>query len=151
MADGLANLLSAGLLSGAETGLAARALLALCLAGAIAVILQHSARDGRETVRQMFLLAAALYLLSPSQFPWYFVWIAPFLCIFPVRGLMLAGALLPLHYLYFHFAARDLEDIYRHGIVWLIWLPVWTVLLADWARARGPAHPFNEEHYASQS
>ncbi len=151
VAEWLVGMLSPALLMGVEPGVAARALLAIALGGAGVMILRKSAQDGRQTVHQMFLLVAALYLLSPSQFPWYFVWIAPFLCIFPVRGLMLAGALLPMHYLYFHFAARDLEDIYRHGIVWLIWLPVWAVLALDMARGRITTHSFSEEDYASQS
>ncbi|MCP5081474.1 MAG: DUF2029 domain-containing protein [Alphaproteobacteria bacterium] len=149
VAEWFANMVPGGLLQGVESGFVARALLVIALAGTIAFIVQKKARDGRETVHQMFLIAAALYLLSPSQFPWYFVWIAPFLCLFPVRGLMLAGALLPLHYLYFHFAARDLEDTYRHGIVWLMWLPVWAVLAVDMVRARTAMSQLSEERYAS--
>ena len=84
------------MVTGAESGMAARALLTIALAGTIACIVWKKAEDGRETVHQMFLIAAAVYLLSPSHFPWYFVWIAPFLCLYPVRGLMLAGALLPM-------------------------------------------------------
>ncbi|NNF78194.1 MAG: DUF2029 domain-containing protein [Rhizobiales bacterium] len=151
VAEWFANMLPDGLVHGVNGGFAARALLVLALAGTIAFIVQNKARDDRETVHQMFLIAAAVYLLSPSHFPWYFVWIAPFLCLFPVRGLLLAGALLPLHYLYFHFAALDLEDTYRHGIVWLMWLPVWAVLAVDTVRARAALNQVNEERYASQS
>ncbi|MEM8687168.1 MAG: glycosyltransferase 87 family protein [Pseudomonadota bacterium] len=151
VAEWVVHLAPQTVLNAVDPGMLTRGLLAALLAGAFLVILHRRACNGRETVWQMFALAAALYLLSPSQFPWYFVWIAPFLCVFPVRGLLLAGALLPLHYLYFHFAARDLEDAYRHGIVWLIWLPVWALLLFDWVRARAATTPLKEENYASQS
>lgn len=135
----------------ADSGMAARAVLAAALAATIACIVWKKAENGRETVRQMFLIAAAVYLLSPSHFPWYFVWIAPFLCLFPVRGLMLAGALLPMHYLYFYYAASDAEDIYRNMIVWLMWLPVWAVLVVDTVRARAATPQLKEEPYASQT
>ena len=151
VAEWLVNMAPDALLGAVEPGLLARALLAGLLAAAFTAILRRKARDGRETVYQMFCIAGALYLLSPSQFPWYFVWIAPFLCVFPVRGLVLAGALLPMHYLYFHYAAYDLEDAYRHGIVWLIWLPVWALLATDWIRNRTFTPQLSEEHYASQS
>ncbi len=151
VAEWLVHLAPHAVLSAVDPGLLTRGLLAAVLAAAFVTILRRKARDGRESVWQMFALAGALYLLSPSQFPWYFVWIAPFLCIFPVRGLLLAGALLPLHYLFFHFAARDIEDAYRHGIVWLIWLPVWALLLFDWLRDRATPTPVKEESYASQS
>lgn len=151
VAQWLVNLLPSALLFGIEASAAARALLVIVLAGSFAVILKRRADDRLETVHQMFLLAAALYLLSPSQFPWYFVWIAPFLCLFPVRGLILAGTVLPLHYVYFHFAARDLEDTYRFGVVWLIWLPVWALLAWDGLRSRSAPNRLSEERYASQS
>ncbi len=151
VAEWLVHLGPQAVLDAFDPGLLTRGLLAAMLAAAFIAVLHRKARDGRETVWQMFALAGALYLLSPSQFPWYFVWIAPFLCIFPVRALLLAGALLPLHYLYFHFAARDMEDTYRHGVVWLIWLPVWALLLADWLRDRSATSHIKEESYASQS
>ena len=151
VAEWLVHLAPHAVLSAVDPGLLTRGLLAAVLAAAFVTILRRKARDGRESVWQMFALAGALYLLSPSQFPWYFVWIAPFLCIFPVRGLLLAGALLPLHYLFFHFAARDIEDAHRHGIVWLIWLPVWALLLFDWLRDRATPTPVKEESYASLS
>ena len=111
--------------------LAARGLLGLALLATIAAVCRRAADRPAEMLRRMFLIAAALYLLSPSQTPWYFLWVAPFLCFFPVRGLLLAGALLPLHYLYFHFALLEQEALYRYSVVWLIWLPVWAVLLFD--------------------
>ncbi len=139
----------AGIVAGADSGVIARALLVLILASAIGWIVRRKAADGEHILHQMFLVTAALYLLSPSQFPWYFLWVAPFLCIFPVRGLMLAGALLPLHYLYFHYSARDIADTYRYGIVWFMWVPVWAVLVTDALRAHGALRLFGKERYAS--
>ena len=115
---------------------AARGLLALILLAVTGVTLKRSAERAEDILRQLFVIAAAIYLLLPSQFAWYFVWIAPFLCLFRVRGLLLASALVPFHYLYFYFDARDLKHIYINGVVWLIWLPVWGLLVYDLVRHR---------------
>ncbi|MGI9463242.1 MAG: hypothetical protein ACR2OM_04850, partial [Aestuariivirgaceae bacterium] len=116
-------------------------LLALMLVLAIAVICRSRAAGDPAVVFRLFLISAAVCLLSPSMFPWYFLWVLPFLCFYRVRGLLLLGVLMPFHYLYFHFAARDLEDIYNQGMVWLIWLPVWTVLAYDTGRALAGRRP----------
>jgi len=111
-----------------EIPLVSRLVLGLVLMLFITALCFRFARNADENIWRMFLIIAAIYLLAPSHTPWYFIWLAPFLCIYPIRGLMLAGALIPLHYTYFHFAVRDMEDFYHHGIVWLIWLPVWALL-----------------------
>ncbi len=119
-----------------NTSLMARLLIALIASAAILVICARRAPDLFTVLWRMFLIAAVIYVMSPSQTPWYFLWIAPFLCIFPVRGLLLASVTLPLHYLYFHLALHDLEALYRTGVVWVIWLPVWALLFFDAIIAR---------------
>ena len=114
-----------------QAPLMARLILGLVALVAILMICARRAPDQSAVLWRMFLIATTIYLLSPSQTPWYFVWVAPFLCIFPVRGVLLASALLPLHYVYFHFALLDLETIYRNVVVWIIWVPVWTLLVFD--------------------
>jgi len=108
-----------------------RVLLGLLLIGFIGSICLRYAEDPNEMIWRMFLIIAAIYVLAPSHTPWYFIWLAPFLCFYPIRSFMLAGALIPLHYTYFHFASRDMEEIYHYGIVWLIWLPVWLLLCIE--------------------
>ena len=109
----------------------ARFLLVLTLLFFIGAVSFKSAANWAMVMKRMFLITAAIYLLSPSNTPWYFIWIAPFLCFFPVKGLMLAGALIPLHYLFFHFNVRGQGEIYHDLIIWLIWLPVWGLLITD--------------------
>jgi alpha-1,6-mannosyltransferase len=53
------------------------------------------------------LIVAGVFLLSPTQFPWYYVWMIPFLVIRPRYALLVLSALLPLYYLRFYFQARD--------------------------------------------
>jgi alpha-1,6-mannosyltransferase len=80
---------------------------------------------------------AALFLLSPTQFPWYFTWFAPLLALVPSRGLLLLTFTLPLYYLKFYLDARGQVQLFHHGVVWLEFVPVWLLLLWDWERGRG--------------
>ena len=119
-----------------EIPLISRLLLALVLLATIAFICLKPAKAPEQMIWRMFLIAVAIYLLAPSNTPWYFLWIAPFLCFFTSRGLLLAGALIPLHYAFFHFSIRGMPELYQNGIVWLIWLPVWVLLLYDFIKPK---------------
>lgn len=112
-------------------GLVAGALAAWCL------LLARRAADGpAETVRRCLLVVAALFLLSPTQFPWYYLWLLPLLALRPLAPLLWLSALLPLYYLRFWCSARGLSDLYDYGLVWLIYLPVWAGLLWQWRWGR---------------
>lgn len=119
-----------------EIPLVSRLLLAFVLLSSIALICFQKASDESGMIWRMFFITTAIYILSPSNTPWYYIWIAPFLCFFPSRGLFLAGVLIPLHYLFFHFSVRGDPQFYQEGIVWLIWLPVWALLLYDYVKPR---------------
>ena len=41
----------------------------------------------RLTLFSFSLISFALFLLSPAQFPWYFVWVAPFFSLLPFVGI----------------------------------------------------------------
>ena len=118
-----------GWITGGNSPFLARAILAVIWIGIALWACLHLAKGKEDVAWRIFILCAALYLLSPSQTPWYFLWILPFLCIFPVKPLFLAGSLIPMHYLFFALSIRGMEEIYRYGIVWAIWLPVWGALI----------------------
>lgn len=82
------------------------------------------------------LVVSAVFLLSPTQFPWYYLWMLPFLAIRPRPSLLLLSALLTLYYLRFHFKARGSAWIFDYYIVWLEYIPVWLLLLSEWLKAR---------------
>ncbi len=86
--------------------------------------------------RGLCWIVAALFLLSPTQFPWYFVWLLPFLTITPNRALLGLTFVLPLYYLRFYFDARDMVDVFHNQIVWLEFGPILLWLLFDGYRAR---------------
>jgi len=82
--------------------------------------------------KRCLLILAAVFLFSPTQFPWYYVWLIPFLAVRPWSPLLVLTALLPLYYLRFYFAARDRAAIFDYGIVWLEYIPVWWLLIREW-------------------
>jgi alpha-1,6-mannosyltransferase len=88
-----------------------------------------------EFYQRSLLVIAGLFLLSPTQFPWYYVWLLPLLAIRPRWSLLLLTALLPLYYLRFHFSAMDRVAIFDNGIVWVEYAPVWGLLLWEWIRS----------------
>jgi alpha-1,6-mannosyltransferase len=141
----LANLASKVLapLGLAETtpGVIVRGMLAAGI-GCFALWVCRRPIDGAQDLMQRAgLITAALYLVSPAQFPWYAIWMMPFLCFRPWLGLMAITALVPIYYAAFYFIARDTHEIFRTYIVWLIWVPVWSLLAHEYWRSRSNDHP----------
>ena len=86
--------------------------------------------DGRA--RGMLLLTATLFLLSPTQFPWYFLWLLPFLTAFPRPSLLSLTALLPLYYVRFYCQhVLGNAGYFHYGIVWVEYAPVWGLIIAE--------------------
>jgi len=93
-------------------------------------------RKYKETdlfTKSMFIVAFA-FLLSPTQFPWYYTWLLPLLAIKPRFSLLLLTALLPMYYLRFYFRPRDQFDIFVNVIVWIEFVPVWALILWEWRK-----------------
>ena len=90
------------------------------------------AGDADQLCSRFMVLTAAVFLLSPTQFPWYYTWLVPFLVVTPSPALLLLTALLPLYYLRFYLDFRDQSRLFDHGIVWLEYLPVWLLLGRQW-------------------
>jgi hypothetical protein len=95
--------------------------------------------NGQDFCQRCLLAVAAVFLLSPTQFPCYYVWLIPLLAIRPQASLLLLTILLPLYYLRFFFLSRGQAAVFDYGIVWLEYLPVWILLWWEW---RGNAQPF---------
>lgn len=106
----------------------ARWLVIAILAGYLVWLVRKPLTDGLDLCQRCLWASAALFLLSPAQFPWYYVGLIPFLAIRPRPSLLLLTVLLPLYYLRYLFLARGQVDIFDYGIVWLEFLPVWILL-----------------------
>ena len=117
---------------------AARAIVAALLAVWIGALARRESEDGEDLCERLLLVVAALFLLSPTQFPWYYIWMLPLLAIRPRASLLSLTALLPLYYLRFYFDARGNVDVFDNGIVWIEYAPVWLLLIRefykDWRR-----------------
>ena len=77
-----------------------------------------------------FVVLGALFLLSPVGDPWYFVWLAPFLCFFPLRSWILLSGLLGLYYVSFYLMYHGMKATFR-WIVWLEYLPFYGLLIQE--------------------
>jgi hypothetical protein len=87
-------------------------------------------QDDRSFLWGSFVTLGLLFLLSPVGDPWYFVWLTPFLCVFPSRAWILLSGLLGLYYLSFYFMYHKMTDTFR-WVLWLEYLPFYGMLLWD--------------------
>jgi hypothetical protein len=62
-------------------------------------IIRRVPEDQVHFFQKAFLIVAVLYLISPTQFPWYYTWIVPLLAIRPMISLLIYPLLLPLYQL----------------------------------------------------
>ncbi|MGH9425682.1 MAG: hypothetical protein ACRD2L_05170, partial [Terriglobia bacterium] len=51
-----------------------------------------------ELLEQLYWVTGAILLCAPTLFPWYLIWMVPFLCFFPNPAWLLLTALSPLSY-----------------------------------------------------
>lgn len=87
--------------------------------------------------RKALLIIGGAFLLSPAQFPWYYTWLLPFLCVAPSPGFLALTALLPLYYLQYYFPPTAGEaGIFGSAVVWVEFVPVWALLAWEWWRFR---------------
>lgn len=103
----------------------------------------------RTTAERLFesalWIVAGLFLLSPTQFPWYSTWFLPLLVIRPRFSLLLLSMLLPLYFLRFALEPRGLLPLFDWGVVWLEFVPVWLALMAEsrgWRVTPAASSPF---------
>lgn len=82
--------------------------------------------DGASLLNRCLFIVGAIFLLSPTQFPWYWLWCLPFLTLRPSLPLLLYVALLPIYYV-----QDQLVYPLSH---WLQHAPVWALLVIAAAR-----------------
>ena len=132
----MAGALDAANIAAYHAGILARLAVVAALAALVAWQCRAPADTAEALCGRVLAVVAALFLLGPTAYPWYYVWMAPFLAVTPRFSLLALSALLPLYYLRFHFDARGAPEVFDHGIVWLEYLPVWALLVWELARDR---------------
>jgi hypothetical protein len=63
------------------------------------LLIRKPVKDNLDLANKMLLIIAVSFLISPTQFPWYYTWILPFLVLRPRLSFLLYPILLPLYQL----------------------------------------------------
>ncbi len=86
--------------------------------------------------KKAFLIVGFAFLISPTQFPWYFTWVILFLSITPHLSFLSLTALLPFYY--FRYFLEPLGDLnfFTNVIVWLEFVPVWFLIFWAWKKGK---------------
>jgi hypothetical protein len=129
--------------SSLSEGIIARAFTAILFAFWTLTVLRKPGYS-RDFLRQCLLIIAGLLMLNPTFFPWYYVWLVPFLVFHP-NLLTLFSALLPVYYLRFHYIAQDNVQFFDKYIVWLQFAPVWAMIINEWLLSCRINHGYGED------
>ncbi len=114
--------------------LLARATVGAILLTILLYLLRRSTAGPDPLIRNATILTAALFLLSPTQFPWYYLWLLPLLTFKPVWSLLALSVVLPAYYLRFYFEAIGHAAWYDYGVVWIEFVPIWLWLAWELVR-----------------
>lgn len=131
-------------LSGAQAHLVGKAVVGALLAALMIVLCRRMDRDGLPLSGAALALLAGLFLLSPTQFPWYALWMLPLLAIHPRWSLLTLTVVLPLYYLKFHYGGLHKVEVFHNRWVWVEYAPVWLLLAVEWRTARRKNDPHAE-------
>jgi hypothetical protein len=113
-----------------DSHLLARILAALILGGLVLLLIRRD-EPGTFSKRALFVVAT-VFLLSPTQFPWYAMWFLPFLVVLPRLSFLMLTPLLSLYYMRFAFKEAECVHLFDYGVVWLEYLPVYALLFWEW-------------------
>lgn len=71
-------------------------------------------KNNSDLLERILLSVTVLFFLSPTEFPWYYTWILPFLVLRPRLSLLLYPILLPLY---------ELQSLWQN-VVWFEHVPI---------------------------
>lgn len=118
----------AKLLSPQHAQLNARLIVASILLGVMAFCVRRFQSNFDGLVSGVTVITATLFLISPTQFPWYYLWILPLMTLRPMWSMLTLTVTLPLYYLRFPLDAMGYVAWFDYGLVWLEFIPVWSLL-----------------------
>lgn len=77
----------------------ARVIMIFAAVGLSACMAFRKHEDDKSLLRDVFIILAVVFMLSPTVYPWYFAWTVPFLCIVSCPAWLLLTGLTVLCYL----------------------------------------------------
>ena len=99
-------------------------------------LIRNRVMDDMDVIRKILIVLSILFFLSPTQFPWYYLWLLPFLTIIPYRPLLLLTVLMPIYYLRYYFEQSWQFEYYKNLIVFLEYVPVLGWIIYDLISSR---------------
>jgi hypothetical protein len=106
-----------------EPGLVARGIIAAIILMLLLKLMTKNWESVEELTTQWLVIIAALFLLSPTGYPWYILWFMPLLVIKPNKALLLLTLLLPLYDLRYPLEALGNKYIFDYLVITLEFLP----------------------------
>jgi len=103
----------------------ARVTAGVFLLAAMAWCFRYQKPTKQGLVNSLVVVTLTLFLLSPTQFPWYYLWLLPLMTLLPLGSILLLTVTLPLYYLRFYMDAHGQAWWYDYGVIWLAFVPVW--------------------------
>lgn len=99
----------------------------ICLTGYLALF---KANKAENVPWVLTMIISAFLFLSPTGYPWYLIWLLPFLCLTPNIGLISLTVTAPLYWL--RFAIGDDAPVYTYLVIPAAFLPplaisIWTM------------------------
>ena len=114
-----------------HAGLAARGIVALFMLALVLYLAKQPVRSSIDLAARALTVTAALFLLSPTQFPWYALWMLPPLALSPRPSLLVLTITMPIYYLRFRFVDWGIPEWFDYGVVWIQYVPVWVLLVFE--------------------
>ena len=122
------------LVSAPHAHLAARIAVGLVLLVVLVMLLRRSRPTGAWLVNSALVVTTTLFMLSPTQFPWYYLWLLPLLVLRPMWSLIGLTVTLPIYYLRFSMDAAGHAAWFDYGLVWIEFAPIWLLLALELRR-----------------
>lgn len=114
----------------------ARVFVALVVCGGVLGAAAYVKFCSGDIMPALLFATAILLFLSPTGYPWYFVWVAMFLPFAPSIGISALAATLPVYYLRFPLQETGFESVFNTYLVPIEFLIPLGVILWERLRAR---------------
>ncbi len=100
-----------------ESSLHARIMIVLIITLILLWYLRNRTSQASEPAKYLLIITTTLFLLSPTGYPWYFIWLMPWLVLYPHPALLLLTFTLPLYDLRYPLSLNEEGDIFNAIIV----------------------------------